>query len=228
MLPKPGIRTARLQRTTQQDIWAHSSWAPPRERFLPMGVAIGGRHTVTVATIIPTRGHTVARITAATVIIIQRLIMTLLRELTDGNRLLMGRTDRQQEGPVTTRTQGPTREVLQFRHLMGVEAQHRHITRTPAPMLRPDRVPARTPSGVVPTCREETRALPWAITQRRMERWRGPLVRREEKWPLPARSGGTVRLVKLPAVICTLGTMVMCTRIRVMAGRSTIMEAGIQ
>jgi hypothetical protein len=193
-----------------------------------MEVAIGGHRIVMVATTTPTRGHTVARITGAMVIIIQRLIMTLLRELTDGNRLLMGRTDRRRAVPVTILTPALMREALQFRHLMGVEAQHRHITRTPAPMLRPDRVPARTLSGVVPMCREETRALPWAITQRRMERWRGPLVRREEKWPLPARSGGTVRLVKLPAVICTLGTMVMCTRIRVMAGRSTIMEAGIQ
>jgi hypothetical protein len=191
-----------------------------------MGVAIGGHHIVTVVTTIPTRGHTVARITAATVIIIQRLTMTLLRELTDGNRL-MARTDRQQEGPVTILTPALMREVLQFRHLMEVEAQHRHITRIPAPMLRPDRVRARTLSGVVPTCREETRALPWAITQQGMERWRAPLIRREEKWPLLAPSGGTVRLVKLPAVICTPGTMVMCTRIRVMAGRNTIMEPGI-
>jgi hypothetical protein len=193
-----------------------------------MGVAIGGRHIVMVATTIPTRAHTVARITGATVIIIQRLIMILLRELTDGNRLLMGRTDRQQEGLVTILTPALMREVRGFQHLMGVEAQHRHITRTPAPMLRRDRVRARTLSGVVPTCREETRALPWVITQPRMERWRAPLVRREEKWLLLARSGGTVPLVKLPAVICTLGTMVMCIRIRVMAGKSTIMEAGTQ
>ena len=115
-----------------------------------------------------------------------------------------------------------------FRLLMEVEAQRRHITLTLAPMLRPDRVRTRTLSGVVPTCREETRALPWAITQQRMEQSRAPLIRREEKWPLRARSGGTVRLVKLPAVICTPDTMVMCTRIRVTAGRSTIMEAGTQ
>ena len=228
MLPKPGTRTARLQRTTQQDIWARSFSALPRERFLPMGVAIGGHHIVMVATTIPIRGHTVARIMGATVIIIQRLTMILLRELTDGNRLLMGRTDRQQEVPVTILTPALMSAAAGFRLRMGAEAQHRHITRTPARMLRPDRVRARTLSGVVPMCREETRALPWAITQRRMERWRVPLVRREEKWPLLARSGGTVRLVKLPAVICTLGTMVMCTRIRVMAGRNTIMEAGTQ
>jgi hypothetical protein len=193
-----------------------------------MGVAIGGHRIVTAVTTIPTRGHTVVRITGATVIIIQRLTMILLRELTDGNRLLMGRMDRQQEGPVTILTQALMHEEPGFRHRMGVEAQHRHITRTPEPMLRPDRVPARTLSGVVPMCREETRALPWAITQRRMERWPAPLVRREEKWLLLARSGGTVPLVKLPAVICTLGTMAMCIRIRVMAGKSTIMEAGTQ
>ena len=142
MSPKPGTRTAQLQRTTQRDIWAHSFWALPRERFLPMGVAIGGRRIVMVATTIPTRGHTVARIMGATVIIIRRLTMILLRELTDGNKLLMDRMDRQQEGPVTILTQAPMREALRSRHLMGVEAQHRHITRTPAPMLRPDRVPA--------------------------------------------------------------------------------------
>jgi hypothetical protein len=193
-----------------------------------MGVAIGGRHIVMVATTIPTRGHTVVRITGATVIIIQRLTMILLRELTDGNRLLMGRMDRQQEGPVTILTPALMREVPAFRLRMVVEAQHRHITRIPEPMLRPDRVPARTLSGVVPMCREETRALPWVITQRRMERWPAPLVRREEKWLLQARSGGTVPSVKLPAEICTLGTMVMCIRIRVMAGKSTIMETGIQ
>ena len=193
-----------------------------------MGVAIGGHHIVMVATTIPTRGHTVARITGATVIIIQRLTMILLRELTDGNRLLMGRTDRQREGLVTILTPALMREEPAFRLRMGVEAQDRHITRTPAPMVRRDKVRARTLSGAARTCHEETKALPWAITQRRMERWRAPLVRREEKWPLLARSGGIVRLVKLPAVICTLGTMVMCTRIRVMAGRNTIMETGIQ
>src|SRR5882762_130898 len=136
MLSKPGTRTVQLQRTIQRDIWAHSFWAPPRERFLPMGVAIGGHHIVMVATTIPTRGHTVARITGDTVIIIQRLTMIPLRELTDGNRLLMGRTDRQQEGPVTILTPALMREEPGLRLRMGVEAQHRHITRTPAPMLR--------------------------------------------------------------------------------------------
>src|SRR4029450_3417263 len=173
MLPKPGTRTARLHRTIQRDIWAHSFWAPPRERFSPMGGAIGGRHIVMVATTIPTRGHTVAPITGATVIIIQLLTMTLLREPTDGSRLHMARTDRQQEGPVTTLTRVLMPEAPVFRHLTAAGVPHRRITRTPAPMLRPDRDRALTLSGVVPMCREETRALPWAITQPPMHMQRG-------------------------------------------------------
>jgi hypothetical protein len=193
---------------------------------LPTGAAIGGRHTVTVVTTTPTRQRIVARIMEVMVIIIQRLTMTLLRALTGGNKQPTALTDRQRAAPVTILTPALMREVLRFRHLMAAEAQRRHITRTPAPMLRPDRVQARTLSGVVPMSREETRALPWAITQQRMERWRALLIRREEKWPLPARSGGTVRLGRPPAVICTLGTMATFTRTQVMAGRSTIMEAG--
>src|SRR4029077_21134396 len=158
----------------QQDIWARSYWVPLQARSLPMGAAIGGRHTVTGVTTTPTRQRTVARITEVTVIIIQRLTMIPLRELTDGNRLLMGRTDRRRAVPVTILTPALMREVLQLRHLMGVEARHRHITRTPAPMLKPDRVRTRTLSGVVPTCREETRVPPWATTRPPMERWQAP------------------------------------------------------
>jgi hypothetical protein len=135
-----------------------------------MGAAIGGRHTVTAAVTTPTLQRTVARITEVTVIIIQRLTMTLPREHMVGNRQPTALTDRRRAAPVTILTPALMREALQFRHLMGAEAQHRHITRTLAPMLRPDRVRARTLSGVVPTCREETRALRWAITQQRMVR----------------------------------------------------------
>ena len=110
--------------------------------ILPMGVAIGGRHIVMVAITILTRGHTVAHITGVTAIIIQRLTMILLRELTDGNRLLMGRTDQRRVVPVTILTPALMREVPGFRLRMGVEAQHRRITRTRAPMLRRDRVRA--------------------------------------------------------------------------------------
>ena len=191
-----------------------------------MGAAIGGRHTVTVVTTIPTRQHIVARITEVMVIIIQRLTMTLLRALTGGDKLPTALTDRQREAPVTILTPAPMREVLRFRHRMAVKAQRRHITRTPAPMLRPDRVRARTLSGVAPTCREETRALPWAITQQRMEPWRAPLIRREEKWPLPAPNGETAQSVKLLAATCMPDTMATFTRIQVTGGKSTITEAG--
>jgi hypothetical protein len=156
-----------------------------------MVAAIGGRHTVMVAFTIRTPRRTVARITGVMVIITQRLTMILLRELTDGNRLLMGRTDRRRAAPVTILTPALMREVLQFRRLMGAEAQRKRTIRTREPMLRPDRDRARTLSGEAPMSREETRVLPWAITRQPMEQWQVPLIRREEKLPLPARSGGT-------------------------------------
>src|SRR4029077_1271714 len=127
---------ARLQPAMQQDIWVRSYWVRLQARSSPMGAAIGGRHTVTGVTTTPTRQRTVARITEVMVIIIQRLTMILLRELTDGNRLLTGRTDRRRAAPVTILTPALMREVLQFRRLMGAEAQLKRITRTPAPMLR--------------------------------------------------------------------------------------------
>ena len=191
-----------------------------------MGAAIGGRHTVTGVTTILTRQRTVARITEGMVIIIQRLTMIRLRELTDGNRLLMGRTDRQRAAPVTILILGLTLAVPVSRRLMGAEAQRKRTIRTQELMRRPDKVPIRMLNGVAPTSREEIRALPWATTRPPMEQLQAPRIRRGEKWRLPARSGGTAQQVKPPAVICTLGTMVMCIRIRVMAGRSTIMEAG--
>jgi hypothetical protein len=153
--------------------------------------------------------------------------MILLRELTDGNRLLMGRTDRQQEGLVTTRTQGPTREAHRCRHLTAAEVQHRHTTRTPAPMLRPDKDRALTLSGVVPTFHAETRALPWVITQPQTARLPEFQGQRAETPLGRVPSGVTLRSAKLPAAICTPGTMAMCTRLQVMAGRNTITEAGI-
>ena len=146
-----------------------------------MEAAIGGRHTVAGVTTTPTRERTAARITEGMVIIIQRLTMILLQELTDGNRLLMGRTDRQRAAPVTILIPALMREVLQFRRLMGAEAQLKRTIRTPALMLRPDRDRAQTLSGVAPTCRGETRVRPWDTTRRPMERWQAPLIHREEK-----------------------------------------------
>ena len=191
-----------------------------------MGVDIGGRHIVMVGITIPTRRHTVARITAVTVIIIQRLTMIPATGAYGWKQTAYGPYGSATRGAAYNPYTGTYARGASVSTPYGIEARHRHITRIPAPMLRPGKVRARMLSGVVPTCREETRALPWVITQQRMERWRAPLIRREEKWPLPARSGGTVRSVKLPAAICMPGTMAMCIRIRVMAGRSTIMEAG--
>ena len=191
-----------------------------------MGVVIGGRHTVTAVTTVPTPRRTVARITEVMVIIIQRLTMTLPRERMVGNRQPTVLTARQRAAPVTILTSERTREVLRFRHLTAAEAQPRHITRTPGPMRRRDRVRTRTLNGETPMSREETRALLWAITRRPMEQWQALRIRKEEKWPLLALSGGTVQLVRLPAVTCTPDTMAMSTRTQVTAGRSTIMEAG--
>jgi hypothetical protein len=193
-----------------------------------MGAAIGGRHTVTGVTTTPTRRRTVARITEVMVIIIQRLTMTLLRALTGGNKQPTALTDRQREAPVTILTPALMREVLRFRHLMAAEAQRKRTIRTREPMLRRDRVRARTLSGVAPTSREETIALPWAITRQPMEQWQAPRIRREEKWPLPAQSGGTVRLVKQLAAICMPDMMATFIRTLVMAGRNTTTEAGTQ
>ena len=193
-----------------------------------MGAAIGGRHIVMLVTTTPIRQRTVARIMEVMVITIQRLTMILPRERMVGNRLPTVPTVRRRGAPVTILTPALTHEVLQFRHLMAAEAQHRPITHTRAPMLRPDRVRAQTLNGGAPMSRGETKVLPWPITRRPMEQWQAPLIRREERRPLRAQSGGIVRLVRLPAAICMPGTMATSTRTQVTAGRSMIMEAGTQ
>jgi hypothetical protein len=220
------MRTARLHPATLQDTSGRSYWVRLQERYLQMGAGIGGRHTVTVVTTILTRQRIVARITEVMVIIIPRLTMTLLRALTGGDKLPTALTDRRREAPVTILTPARMREVLRFPRLMAAEARRRHITRTPAPMRRRDRVRARTLSGVAPMSREETTALPWATTRRPMAQWQAPLIRREERWPLPAQSGETVRLAKLPVATCMPDTMATFIRTPVMAGRSTITEVG--
>ena len=226
MSPKPPIRMARLHPATRQDIWARSYWVRPQERSLPMGAAIGGRHTVTGVTTTPTRRRTVALTTEVMVTITQRLTMTLPRERMVGNRQPMALTDRQQEVPVTILIPGLTLAAPVFRRLMGAEAQRKRTIRTQELMRRPDKVPIRMLSGEAPTCHEEIRALPWAITRLPMEQWQAPLIRKEEKWQLPARSGETVQQAKLRAVICMPDTMATFTRTQVTAGRSMIMEAG--
>ena len=191
-----------------------------------MGAAIGGHHTVMAAITIHTPRRTVALTTGGMVTIIQRLTMTLPREPMVGNRQPMALTGRQQEVPVTILILGLTLAVPVSRRLMGAEAQRKPTIRTREPMLRPDRDRARMLSGEAPMSREETRALPWAITRPPMVQWQAPLIRREEKWPLPARSGETAQQVKPPAATCTLDTMATFTRTQVTAGRSTTTEAG--
>ena len=146
-----------------------------------------------VAITIPTLPRTVARITGGMVIITQRLTMTLPREHMVGNRQLMALTDRQRAAPVTILILGLTLAVPVSRRLMGAEAQRKRTIRTPELMRRPDKVPIRMLSGEVPTSREETRALPRAITLPPMEQLQAPRIRKEEKWPLQARSGETVQ-----------------------------------
>src|ERR1700755_3607873 len=103
MSPKPLIPMAPLHRTTRQDIWALSFWVLLRELFWLTGVAIGGRLTAAEDITIPTRLPIVALI-MATGITTARLIMTIIRELTDGMEVLMVRTDRRVGGPVTILT----------------------------------------------------------------------------------------------------------------------------
>src|SRR5207249_8918401 len=148
MLPKPEILTVRLHPTTQQDIWARLFWVQPQERFLPMGAATGGRHTVVGASTIPTLRRTVALTGAMVIILMRRLTMIITRELMAGNKQPMVLTDRQQEVPATIPTLALMPEALQSRPLTVLGVQRRRTIRTPEPMLRPDKVRVRTLSGV--------------------------------------------------------------------------------
>src|SRR5215813_4818624 len=185
-----------------------------------MEAAIGGRHTVTEVTTTRTRRHTVARITA-TVITTARLITITTPEPMDGTGVLMARTDLRIGAQVIILIQARTPEAVLSRLLMGPEAQHKRIIHTPAPTRRRDKVQARTLNGAVRMFREETRALPRAITQRPMEQWLAPRLRREEKRLAPVRSGEIRQLGKLPAVTCMPHTMAMFTRTLGTVGRST-------
>src|ERR1700730_3181722 len=141
-----------------------------RERSLPTGVDTGGRHMRMGATILIQR-HTEVIITArAMVIIMRRLITTLPRELMAGNRLLTALMGQQRAELLTTLTPGLTRAAPVFRHLTAAEVQHRLITPTPEPTLKPDKARTQTRNGVALTSREETRVLPWAIIQLPMVR----------------------------------------------------------
>src|SRR4029077_13124353 len=162
-----------------------------------MGVVTGGRHTVVVASTIPTLRRTVALTGAMVIILTQRLTMTTTLELTGGKPALTVRTDRRLPELVTIHTPGRTLEEHQSRHLTAAEARHRHTIPTQARMRRRDKVPVPTLNGAAPMCHEETKALPWAITRRLMEPSQAPLLLKEAKWPLPAQNGETAQWVKL-------------------------------
>src|SRR5262245_5787779 len=227
MLPRPEILTARLHPTTQQDIWARSSWAPRLERSLPMEVAIGGRRTVVGATTIPTPRRTVALTGAMAIILTRRLTMITTREPTAGKGRLTALTGRRLPGLVTIPTRARTREAARSQHRMAAEVRRRPITRTQERTRRRDKVRVRMLNGAAPMCREGTKALPWVIIRPLMEQWQVPRLRRAERRPLPARNGETAQSVKLPAATCMPGTTETFTRTQGTAGRSTTTEAGI-
>src|SRR4029450_11311224 len=226
MLPRPEILTAPLHPTTRQDIWARSSWALQRERFLPMEVAIGGHRTVVGVTTIPTPRRTVALTGGMVTILMLRLTMTPPRELTAGKERLTALTGRRLPALVTIPTRERTREAVRSQHPMAAEVQRRPITRTLERTHRRDKVRIRMLNGAAPMYRGGTRAPRLVITLPPMERWQARQIRRAERWPLPARSGETAQSAKLPAAICMPGTTATFTRTPVTVGRSTIMEAG--
>ena len=134
-----------------------------------MVAAIGDRHIVAVVSITLTLRRTAALITA-TVIITARLITITTREPMAGMGVLMVRTDLRIGVLVTILTQVRTLEAVRYRLLMAPGVQHKRTIHTPAPMRRRDKVQVPQPNGVARMCREETRALPRAITPLLMER----------------------------------------------------------
>src|SRR5947209_6601174 len=94
------------------------------------------------------------------------------RHIPMGDIILMRRhtAERIGEQPTTI----PPRELMAGRKPPTARTDRRRgeprITRTPEPMLRPDKAPARRLNGAAPMCRVETKALPWAITPPLMER----------------------------------------------------------
>jgi hypothetical protein len=192
-----------------------------------MEAAIGGRHTVVGASTIPTPRRTVALIGAMVIILMRRLTMITIPVLMAGKGRLTALTDRRLPALVTILTRARTREAVRSQHRMAAGVQRRPITRTQEHTRRRDKVRVRMLSGVVPTYREGTKALPWVIIRPLMEQWQAPRLRREEKRPLPARNGETAQSVKLPAATCTPGTTETFTRTQGTAGRSTTTEAGI-
>src|SRR5436189_4238477 len=148
MSPKPPIRTAQLQLTTQRDIWADSSWALLQEQSLRMGADTGGRMPMEDTIILTQRPTAEVIIMGGMVIIMRHLTITPPQEPTAGNRLHMAPTDRRRPaGPLTILTPEPVREAHRYPRRMGAEVPHKPITRTPERMLRHAKVRTRMLNG---------------------------------------------------------------------------------
>src|SRR5436190_22245547 len=137
MSPKPPIRTAQLQLTTQRDIWADSSWAMLQEQSLRMGADTGGRMPMEDTIILTQRPTAEVIIMGGMVIIMRHLTITPPQEPTAGNRQHMAPTDRRRAGPLT---------IL-----------------TSERMVRHAQVRTRMLNGDPRMFRDETRAVLWAI-----------------------------------------------------------------
>src|SRR5256885_15759009 len=113
MSPRPEMLTVRLHPTIQRDIWARLFWGQPQERFLLMGAATGGRHTVVGASTIPTLRRTAALTGAMVIILMRRLTMITTRVLMAGRRVSMVPMALPQPGLLTNLITGPpTQEAL--------------------------------------------------------------------------------------------------------------------
>ena len=200
----------------------------PPGQSLPMGVDIGGPHThMGPTTILMLRRTVAVIIMAAMAIIMPRLTIIPLRELTVGNKLLTARTDPPPGELVTIPTRAPMREAARCRHLTAPEVRRRRIIRIPELMHRPDKVRVPQLSGAVHTCRGEIKVPQWVITQLRTAPWPGFQGRKAERPPARARPGEIPQPVKPPAAICTRGMMAMFTRTPATDGKNTTTEAGI-
>jgi hypothetical protein len=164
----------------------------------------------------------------ATVITTARFIMTTTREPMVGMGALTVRTDLRVGGLVTILTRERTHEAVLSRLLMALEVQHKRIILTPAPMRRRDKVRVPQLNGVARTCREETRALPWAITRPLTERWREVQPQKVVKPRAQARLGEIPLLVRQLAEICMPHMTATFTKIPGTVGRSTTTGVGIR
>src|SRR5438445_11182306 len=109
-----------------------------------MEVDIGGRH-IPMGDIILMRRHTAERIGEQPTTIPPR-------ELMAGRKPPTARTDRRRGEPRIIRTPVPPHAAPRCQHLTAAEVRARPITPRRAPMLRPDRAPARPRNRAATRC----------------------------------------------------------------------------